>query len=173
MASVQEDIIDWHTEATAVIKDVKEHVKHIAISENLITGSSSFIVWNFVIYDFVSQDVGIYINLQTLEGKELTCFLDGSGFKIVGDGLDSCDNEDNSEETFETIYALIQVPKVIPPGSQWIQAANSSSSLSENISINQISHFNNLPHPEPLASLHRVIRQRFSGQTQQAFMSYS
>lgn len=108
MASVQEDMIDWHTEATAVIKDVKEHVKHIAISENLITGSSSFIVWNFIIYDFVSQDVGIYINLQTLEGKELTCFLDGSGFKIVGVGLDSCDNEDNSEETFETIYALIQ-----------------------------------------------------------------
>lgn len=54
------------------------------------------------------QDVGIYINVQTLEGKELTCFLDGSGFKIVGFNFDECDNEDNAEEVFETIYALIQ-----------------------------------------------------------------
>lgn len=52
-------------------------------------------------------DVGIYINVKTLEGKELCSFLDGSGFKIVGFTFDSCEN-DESEEVFETIYALIQ-----------------------------------------------------------------
>jgi len=90
MSAEQDEMIDWHLEATAVIKDVKEHVKKIEISDKLIT------------------DVGIYINVQTLEGKELTCFLDGSGFKIVGFHFDSCDNEDLSDEIFETIYALIQ-----------------------------------------------------------------
>lgn len=106
-----EDFIDWHTEALAVIEDVKSHVKAIAISEKLITGKKmSFVVWWwklswFII--FLVQDVGIYINLKTLEGQELTCFLDSSGFKIVGFNFDSCDSDD-SEEVFETIYALIQ-----------------------------------------------------------------
>lgn len=44
---------------------------------------------------------------MTLEGKEMTCFLDDSGFKIVGFNFDSCDIEDN-DEIYETIYALIQ-----------------------------------------------------------------
>lgn len=49
------------------------------------------------------------MNVKTLEGKELTCFLDSSGFKIVGLNFDSCDNEDGADdETYETIYALIQ-----------------------------------------------------------------
>lgn len=38
MSSVLVDTIDWHTEAEAVIKDVKDHVNTIAISEKLITG---------------------------------------------------------------------------------------------------------------------------------------
>jgi hypothetical protein len=38
MSVGQENIIDWHTEATAVIADVKQHVKTIEISEKLITG---------------------------------------------------------------------------------------------------------------------------------------
>lgn len=38
MNAEREKAIDWHTEALAVIKDVKEHVKSIAISEKLITG---------------------------------------------------------------------------------------------------------------------------------------
>lgn len=45
MSGGQENIIDWQTEASAIIADVKEHVKVIAISEKLITGSVSFIVW--------------------------------------------------------------------------------------------------------------------------------
>jgi hypothetical protein len=38
MSVEHEEIIDWHTEAMAVIKDIKDHVKTIAISEKLITG---------------------------------------------------------------------------------------------------------------------------------------
>lgn len=43
MSTEQDEAIDWHDEATAVIKDVKEHVKTIAISEKLITGSMNFL----------------------------------------------------------------------------------------------------------------------------------
>lgn len=42
MANVKE-VIDWHEEARAVIKDVKDHVKTIAISEKLITGKFSLL----------------------------------------------------------------------------------------------------------------------------------
>lgn len=38
MSVAQKGTIDWHNEALAVIKDVKGHVKTIAISEKLITG---------------------------------------------------------------------------------------------------------------------------------------
>lgn len=38
MSETQENMIDWHTEATAVINDVKQHVETIEISEKLITG---------------------------------------------------------------------------------------------------------------------------------------
>lgn len=43
MSSGHDDVIDWHDEASAVIMDVKDHVKSIAISEKLITGKSSFL----------------------------------------------------------------------------------------------------------------------------------
>lgn len=65
------------------------------------------IIFSSSYYLLLSSDVGIYLNLKTLEGKELTCFLDGNGFKIVGLNFDSCDSDDG-EEVFETIYALIQ-----------------------------------------------------------------
>lgn len=44
MTEEQDSVIDWHTEASAVIADVKEHVKSIEISEKLITGNFFFIV---------------------------------------------------------------------------------------------------------------------------------
>lgn len=65
------------------------------------------IYYHLLILLSIIIDVGIYLNLKTLEGKELTCFLDGNGFKIVGLNFDSCDSDDG-EEVFETIYALIQ-----------------------------------------------------------------
>lgn len=42
MTDIQENTIDWHIEATAVINDVKQHVKSIEISEKLITGKKVF-----------------------------------------------------------------------------------------------------------------------------------
>lgn len=109
MSTEQEEIIEWHAEAEAVIQDVKSHVKSIAISEKLITGK--FLRFSLLSENFPTRisfaDIGCYLNLKTLEGKELTCLLDGSGFKIVGFSFDCCDEEDNSE-SYETIYALIQ-----------------------------------------------------------------
>lgn len=43
MNTGHDDVIDWHNEASAVIMDVKDHVKIIAISEKLITGKLSFL----------------------------------------------------------------------------------------------------------------------------------
>lgn len=43
------DILDWQAEAAAVIKDVKDQVKKIEISEKLVTdGSCIFINVSFV-----------------------------------------------------------------------------------------------------------------------------
>ena len=42
MSDIQENTIDWHIEATAVINDVKQHVESIEISEKLITGKKYF-----------------------------------------------------------------------------------------------------------------------------------
>lgn len=39
-----EDNIDWYTEASAIIEDVKDHVNAIAISEKLITGKKMLFV---------------------------------------------------------------------------------------------------------------------------------
>lgn len=50
MSTGHDDVIDWHNEACAVIMDVKDHVKTIAISEKLITGKMSFLVCNKKIY---------------------------------------------------------------------------------------------------------------------------
>lgn len=103
------ETIDWHLEAMAVIKDVTPHVTSIAISDKLITGESSLLSAKKSRISQFPADVGIYLNLKTLEGQELTCYLDGSGFKIVGLTFDNCDIEDSSEEEiYETIYALIQ-----------------------------------------------------------------
>jgi Protein of unknown function (DUF727) len=45
-----------------------------------------------------------------LEGKELTCFLDSTGFKTVGFSFDSCDfdESEDTEQVYETIYAFIE-----------------------------------------------------------------
>lgn len=43
----------------------------------------------------------------TIEDKTFTVLLDTLGFKIVSNTIDSCD-EDESDEVYETIYALLQ-----------------------------------------------------------------
>jgi len=34
--------------------------------------------------------------------------MSSAGFQIVGNQFDSCDDDDETEEAYETIYALIQ-----------------------------------------------------------------
>lgn len=104
------DLLDWEKEGKAVIDDVKSHVKTIEISK-LFTGES----WNYLknIQNNLSEyssDIGIYINLKTLEDKEFCIYLNREGFKVVGYSFDCCDNEDDqdNETIYETIYACIQ-----------------------------------------------------------------
>ncbi|KAG5670915.1 hypothetical protein PVAND_001144 [Polypedilum vanderplanki] len=85
-----EDIIDWTQEANAVINDVKKHVKTIEISDKLISDGSN-----------------IFLNVTLLEGKTMTVLLDNNGFHIVSLEHNSID-EETSETTYETIYALLQ-----------------------------------------------------------------
>lgn len=91
-----EDLLSWEDEAAAVIRDVKQHVKQIFISECLPSNS----------YE-------IYINIETLESSKYCIRSSGSGFQIAGDGYDNksiyegvrqCDDE---PEIFETPYSLL------------------------------------------------------------------
>lgn len=89
---MDEEIIDWQTEAIGIINDVKDHVKSIEISNSLVSDGSN-----------------VFLNLITKEEKIFTLLLDSKGFKIVSQTkLDTCD-EDETDETYETIYALLQV----------------------------------------------------------------
>lgn len=88
---MEEEIIDWQKEAIGIINDVKSHVNNIEVSNSLVSDGSN-----------------VFFNLTTKEEKNFTLLLDKSGFKIVGHKLDSCDDEDESDEYFETIYALLQ-----------------------------------------------------------------
>lgn len=64
----------------------------------------------FIILCSSSTDIGVYINVKTLEDKEICIYLNSEGFKVVGFSFDCCDNEDDqdNETIYETIYACIQ-----------------------------------------------------------------
>ena len=62
----------WKEEAMGVIKEIKDYVKQLTISE-LVSSSSS----------------AIYLNLTTLEGDKYTVRLSERGFSIVACELDS------------------------------------------------------------------------------------
>lgn len=87
----EEGIIDWQKEATGVIKDVESHVKKIQISNSLVTDGSC-----------------VFINLTTIEDKNFTILLDKSGFKVVSFKIDTCDEEEESNETHESINTLLE-----------------------------------------------------------------
>ncbi|XP_029716727.1 GSK3-beta interaction protein-like [Aedes albopictus] len=87
-----DEVLDWSKEATGVIRDIARHVKEAHISERMQpTGAEA------------------YINLRTLEGKEVCVKLNREGLQIVGDrfDLDSDVEQDVSGERFETPYALL------------------------------------------------------------------
>ena len=81
----------WRDEASAVINDVRDHVKHASISSRL-----------------ESSDATIHLNLTTAEDQELTVRLTYQGFAIVCRGQhDKVEIEQDSLEHHETLYALL------------------------------------------------------------------
>lgn len=84
------DVINWTDEATAVINDVKGHVREISISTKL-----------------PATELEIFLNCETLESKRCTIRLSSDGFQIVGDAYDKID--DPRTFPYETPYALLNV----------------------------------------------------------------
>jgi len=89
----------WKEEAQAVIKDVKEQVKDINISDKLQSDNSC-----------------IYLNITTVEDLKLTVQLSVQGFRVVSSNEhdqiieteDDVEDDDNDEVTFyETPYSLL------------------------------------------------------------------
>lgn len=85
------DLIEWTTEAQAIIADVQQHVRDIRIASSL-----------------PSSRTHIYLNVTTLEDRRMCICLSGRGFRVVGDAYDNVDNEtDANAVTYETPYALL------------------------------------------------------------------
>ncbi|XP_055855586.1 GSK3B-interacting protein [Episyrphus balteatus] len=93
--SPSEEILDWSTEAQAIIDDVKNHVNYIAVSKIL-----------------KSSKTEIFLNLRTIEKTEFCIRASGNGFQIVAEEFDKNSykkptRDDEEEEIFETPYALL------------------------------------------------------------------
>lgn len=82
------DVINWPEEATAVINDVKGHVRQIFISTIL-----------------PSTELEIYLNCETLEANKCTIRLSRDGFQIVSNTFDKI--ADLNGFAYETPYALL------------------------------------------------------------------
>jgi len=109
----------WKEEAQAVIKDVKEQVKDINISDKLQSDNSC-----------------IYLNITTVEDLKLTVQLSVQGFRVVSsnehDFIETKDtiedDDENSEEVtfYETPYSLLDS---ISPGYREAFGNNLASQL--------------------------------------------
>ena len=88
----------WRDEAISTINDIKCFVNSISICDKLPCDQS-----------------GIYFNLETKEGKQLTVELSTAGYSICGEAFDQLTTQSNGHSTqyFETIYALLDF---ISPG---------------------------------------------------------
>uniref|UniRef100_T1GGM1 GSKIP domain-containing protein n=1 Tax=Megaselia scalaris TaxID=36166 RepID=T1GGM1_MEGSC len=92
-----EELLTWEDEAAAVIRDIKNHVKEIFVSQSLPSNSFE-----------------IFINLETFENSKYCIRSSGSGFQIAGQGYDNksiyesvMESEDQEPEIFETPYSLL------------------------------------------------------------------
>lgn len=84
-------LIQWQDEAAAVIKDVQNHVKEIKISDVLESNAHR-----------------VYLNLTTMENRKICVCLSGQGFQIIGSNYDEISTNENSHnETYETLYSLL------------------------------------------------------------------
>lgn len=91
---MDEEIIDWRKEATGVINDVNPFVNEIVISNQLKVQNG---------------EIGVYMNVETKEGKKHTVLLCNSGFKVVANDYDQLDqNLEEINQFYETPYSLLQ-----------------------------------------------------------------
>ena len=86
---MEEEIIDWKIEATAIINDIKKHVKEIRISEKFTCSSE------------------VFINMTTLEDTRICVKLDRSGLQVVGRDYDVADIVNPNDSIYETPYSLL------------------------------------------------------------------
>ncbi|XP_049541602.1 GSK3-beta interaction protein [Anopheles darlingi] len=85
-----DDIIDWSTEATAIIEDIAQHIKEATLSKILKpTLSESF------------------MNLTTLEDKRMCIKVSAVGLEVVGDEYDQNEKDRLELKRYETPYALL------------------------------------------------------------------
>lgn len=86
-----QELLNWESEANAIIRDVKDHVAAIFISASVPSSRSR-----------------IFLNLTTLEQKRLCIRVSGEGFRVVGKDHDQqLPEEELDTETFDTPYALL------------------------------------------------------------------
>lgn len=82
---------EWIVEATAIIKDVCDHVQEIVLSDLPVS--------------LDNNDQHIYLNLTTKEQIKYCVELTAQGFRVVGNDYNRTDN--HSEKYYETPYALL------------------------------------------------------------------
>lgn len=95
--SIEFTTIDWREEATAVIEDIKNHVKNISISNQLNP-----------------NDREIFLNCETNELRKITIRLSADGYSVVGNEFDKIESNCIKVSTiYETPYGLLSA---ISPG---------------------------------------------------------
>lgn len=92
-----QDLIDWRAEAAAVIDDVRQHVRDIRIATDAGPAADN------------GSRTHIYLNVTTLEDRQLCVRLCARGFRVVGQAYDSvlADTDESPEMTYDTPYALL------------------------------------------------------------------
>ncbi|XP_050075867.1 GSK3-beta interaction protein [Anopheles maculipalpis] len=85
-----DNIIDWTQEAEAVIRDISQHVQEISLSTELSATRTES-----------------YINITTLDGKQMCVKLNAEGLQIVGDVHGAKDRDCPTNRRYETPYALL------------------------------------------------------------------
>lgn len=78
----------WKLEAGSVIRDIKNHVKSVAISQTLQCTNHR-----------------IFLNLETLESRKVCVEICANGFRIVGNEFDNADLD--KMDYYETPYSLL------------------------------------------------------------------
>jgi len=83
------DAAAWRREAEAVIADIAPHVAAAALASLPVAATA------------------VYLNLETVEGRQVTLRMSAAGFCLCGEGYDTDSDEEGAAKLFETPYALL------------------------------------------------------------------